>query len=145
MNSSFESLPFWSMACGASPAPHPGVLFRGLRAPEPPGTFCSCKKYPKTRQNQGFGFLCLNWSLSDLEHLCTELGFCHLIYSGSINDTSAPGPVKEVHVSRGANRSMVLVLQPREHPKNNRTSKSPAGESKGGQASPFVSLWVGDF
>ena len=127
------------MVCGASPAPHPGVLFRGLRAPEPPGTFCSCKKYPKTRQNQGFGFLCLNWSLSDLGHLRTELGFCHLIYSGSINDTSASGPVKGIHVSRGANRSMVLVLQPREHPKNNRTSIGRAGDSKGGQASPFAS------
>ena len=102
MNSSFESLPFWSMACGASPAPHPGVLFRGLRAPEPPGTFCSCKKYPKTRQNQGFGFLCLNWSLSDLGHLRTELGFCHLIYSGSINDTSA-----SVHVGTSS-ASLIL-------------------------------------
>ena len=56
-----------------------------------------------------------------------------------VNDASASGPVKGGHVSRGANRSMVLVSQPREHPKNNRTSIGRAGDSKGGQASPFVS------
>ena len=112
--------------CGGYPPPRPGVHF------------WTPKSEPKNRQNQGFGFLCLNRSLSNLEHLCTELGFCHLIYSGSIDDASASGPVKGIDVSFVAYRNIFLVMHPREYPKEMRTSGGLAGESKGGVA-PFVS------
>ena len=49
------------------------------------------KKTPGTPRPPYF---CLTQSLSDLEHLRTELGFYHLIYSLVVNDASASGPVK---------------------------------------------------
>ena len=121
----------------------------GLRAPHPGGGefrpraryFFHVEKVPKkTPGTPRPPYFCLTQSLSDLGHLRTELGFYHLIYSLVVNDASASGPVKGGHVSRGANRSMVLVSQPREFPKEARTTTGPAGDSKGGQASPFVSL-----
>ena len=51
----------------AHPAQTPGLLLQGLRAPVPPGTFCSCKKYPKTRQNPWFWNPLSNRSLSNLD------------------------------------------------------------------------------
>ena len=47
-------------------------------------------------------------------------------------------PVKGKHVSRGAGRNVFLETHPREYPEDNRTSRNPAGDSKGGVA-PFVS------
>ena len=95
------------------PTPTPRE-YRGLRAPNPRGsglvgaarphapgvsgaarprtprfTFGRPKVNRKTAKTNGFGFLCLNQSLLNSEHLCTELGFCHLIYSRSIDDASA--------------------------------------------------------
>ena len=124
---------------GVSP---PGAWdFGGCAPPSPAVHFWTPKSEPKNRQNQGFGFLCLNRSLSNLEHLCTELGFCHLIYSGAIDDASASGPVKGKDVSFGTGRSILLTTHPREYPKDNKTSRGPAGDSKGGLAPPFVSSW----
>ena len=68
----------------------------------------------------------------------TELGFCHLICGGSIDDASASGPVKEIDVSIGACRNMVLTTHPREYPKEFRIGFISAGDSKGGVA-PFES------
>ena len=51
----------------AHPAQTPGLLLQGLRAPVPPGTFCSCKKYPKTRQHPWFWNPLSNRSLSNLD------------------------------------------------------------------------------
>ena len=120
------------MICGACPAPRPKRL-GGYAPPNPAVHFWTPKSEPKNRQNQGFGFLCLNWSLSDLGHFCTELGFCYLIYSGSINDTSASGPVKEIAVSLVAYRNIFLEAHPREYPKEFRTAIGSAGDSKGGE------------
>ena len=77
--------------------------YRGLRAPKPRGsglvgaahphapgfTFGRPKVNRKTAKTNGFGFLCLNQSLLNSEHLCTELSFCHLICGLVVNDASA--------------------------------------------------------
>ena len=42
-------------------------------------------------------------------------------------------PVKGKHVSRGAGRNVFLETHPREYPEDNRTSRNPAGDSKGGE------------
>ena len=64
------------------PGPDPGYFFRGEKVTKtPPGTPRSPIVY-------------LNRFLSVLGHLCTESGFCHLIYSGSINETSAAALLK---------------------------------------------------
>ena len=68
--------------------PRPGSL-GGYAPPNPAVHFWTPKSEPKNRQNQGFGFLCLNRFLSNLEHLRTELGFCHLICGLVVNDASA--------------------------------------------------------
>ena len=54
---------------GGYPSPRPGSI-GGCAPPNPAVHFWTPKSEPKNRQNQGFGFLCLNRSLSDLGHLC---------------------------------------------------------------------------
>ena len=56
-----------------------------------------------------------------------------LIYSLVINDASASGPVKEIDVSFGVYRNILLVSHPREYPKKFRAGPIYAGESKGGK------------
>src|SRR5699024_2425376 len=67
--------------------PHPGSI-GGCAPPNPAVHFWTPKSEPKNRQNQWFWIPFPNRSVSDLGHFCTESGFCHLIYSGSIDDTS---------------------------------------------------------
>ena len=110
--------------CGGYPPPRPGVHF------------WTPKSEPKNRQNQGFGFLCLIGLYQIWDIPATELGFCHLIYSGSIDETSASGPVKEMDVSVDACRNMVLETYPREYPKKFRVGLIYAGGIPNG-ASPL--------
>ena len=51
-------------------------------------TFGRPKVNRKTAKTNGFGFLCLIGLYQDRNFSATESGFCHLIYSGSIDDTS---------------------------------------------------------
>src|SRR5699024_7025355 len=74
---------FWGLR-----PPHPGIL-AGVTHPRTPGsTFGRPKVNRKTAKTNGFGFLCLIGLYQDRNFSATESGFCHLIYSGSIDDTS---------------------------------------------------------
>ena len=79
--------------------PGPGLVFvgttrpftsgvSGATRPRTPGfTFGRPKVNRKTAKTNGFGFLCLIGLYQNGNFSATESGFCHLIYSGSINDT----------------------------------------------------------
>ena len=113
-------------SCGDYPSPHPGVHF------------WTPKSEPKNRQNQGFGFLFLIGPNQWGKYSATEFRFLsnpQRVYRRRFGCR----PVKGKHVSWGACRKILLAMQPREYPSSGRIFKSPAGDSKGGQASPFVS------
>ena len=107
----------------------------------PPGrvTFSTQKKSPKRRRGYpGPRFLSQSVSINGE----TSLPLNFVLLSNLQSDAqrcSACRPLKEIDVSISACRNMVLETHPREYPKDNRTSRSHAGVSKGGQASPFVS------
>ena len=89
-------------------APPGRVTYRGLRAPKSRGsdlvgatrphapgfTFGRPKVNRKTAKTNGFGFLCLIGLYQNGNFSATESGFCHLIYSGSIDETSPAGLLK---------------------------------------------------
>ena len=115
-------------SCGGYPPPNPGVHFWTPKS-EP-------KKPPKPR----FWIPFPNRSLSNLEHLCTELSFCHLIYNLVVDDASAAALWKggtcffccvSKHGSWDAPAGVSKGIQDR--------SLLMRGDSKGGRAPPFVS------
>src|SRR5699024_2249340 len=90
--------------------------FVGATRPHTPGfTFGRPKVNRKTAKTKVLDSLSQSVPIRLVTSLPLNL-VLFLIYSGSIDATSASGPVKGIDVSIGACRNMVLGTQPREYP-----------------------------
>ena len=131
---------FCSIACGACVPHTPGVS--GLPAPapwekgvSPPGAsdFSHVRKVTKrTPGTPRSPIFCLIGLYQIWHCSATEFRpFSNLQFGGQRDFGCRP--VKGKHVSRGAGRNVFLETHPREYPEDNRTSRNPAGDSKGGE------------
>ena len=116
--------------------PHPGV--RGVSPPGASDFFDAekvTKKAPGTPRSPIFCPIGLyQWG----NFSATELGFCHLICGGSIDDASAAALLKRDMFLLALDETWFFRMHPREHPKDNRTGFIYAGGFQRGRA-PFVS------
>ena len=111
---------------------HSSRTLWGLPAPTPRVTFSSAKKSPKRRRGhpgpRSFSYA----DFIKFGKLLFRITFCHLICGLMVNDASAFGPLKGVHVSRGAKRNHLRETHKNIYAGASDTKHPPQGVEGGG-------------